>query len=1081
MAQSTANERQSYLKRILRLLTEPSPMLQSSDQRRQAQFLAALTLFIFPISLLLTLMRVLITGRDLQHESSFYGGVLTAALAGITYFLSRGRYYRLASFLIVTISSVATLMLISINPNPDRLDGAIYLTIPVLLSGILLSMTATVVVIGLQVIVLVVISAVLPSLDMPQTLLRVLSYYLIASFMILLVTLHRKLIEQDRQRELQESRDQLAHTYSMLEQHVHDRTVKLLEANNYLKQQIVDREQAEDALAQERTLLRTLIDNLPDHIFVMNRRGEYILNNQAHSQMMASKNPDEIRGETVYDVFSQEQAAVYYAQEQKVMDTGEVLLNLEQSWAFPSGEERIYLINKIPLRDSSEKIVGLIGVGRDITERKRAEIALQQANNELEWRVAERTAELSQANYLLQQEINERLQAEEVLRYQASLLQNVSDAIIGTDMQYVIRSWNPAAEATYGWKAEEVIGRGIVEVLKPIHTSDDGYENVAGDFLKDGFWQGEISHIRKDGHRISVLASSSFIRDSEGKPEGIVGVNRDISQRKQIEAAEREQRVLAESLRDSASTINSSLNLDEVLDRILVYLARVMNYDAATIMLLNDGEAYVVHGRGFIERGLKMEDVLALRFPIVLHSNLREMYESEHAVVIPSIAEHSDWLSTDQTSWIRSYVGAPIMVEKKVIGFINLDSGQTNIFDEADAEKLQAFADQAGIAIRNARMFEEIRSHAEDMEARVIERAAELDKERAHLHTILDSMTEGVVGQMFDGDLVTAQYVNKALENLMGYPAKDWNFQLLKPNYRTPEQYRERLAEINEVIKHNGIWTGEGRIQRRDGSSFDASITATRIDGPKQEAIGTVTIIRDVSQEKALQEQKSRFVANASHELRTPITNLMTRLYLLRKQPERLEDHLNVIENVTQRMRDLVENLLDHSRFERGIIPLERQMIDMNKLIENVIHVQEPEAQKRGITLSTLLLDMPLMIYADSGRMTQVMTNLVTNAIHYTKSGGWVEVVTRIEQEADQDFAVIEVKDSGIGITAEALPNIFTPFYRSSEDSKGAGLGLSITRDIIKMHDGEILVQSEPGIGSQFTLKFPLTHMLPNW
>lgn len=1075
MAQPTANERQSYFKRILKLLTEPSPMLQQADQRRQAQFLAALTLLLFPFSLMLLVLRTITTGDSLQQEFTFYVSLFTAVGGGLTYALSRGRYYRLASIFTVASSSLAPFIVMIADQQPNRLETAIYLTFPVILSASLLSMRITGLLALAQTLVLLLIPLLFPALNNPVVLLNALSYYLIASTIVILVMLHRKLLEQDHQRELQHSRDQLAHAHDGLERRVHERTAELLAANAHLTQQIAERQQAETALTQERTLLRTLIDNLPDQIFVINRQGEYLLDNAAHSHMMAQLEPEEMLGKTAYDIFDTGQASKYREQENAVMETGQALLNLDQSYITDAGEEHFYLMNKIPLRDSSGHVIGMIGIGRDITERKLAEDALQVANAALEQRVAERTAELSHSNDLLQQQIAERLQAEDRLRYQANLLQNVTDAIIGVDQDYCIRSWNPGAEIIYGWSASEVIGRSLVDVIQPLYADGVTAEQVAQSFLKDGFWHGEVSHLCKDGHRVSVLASASAIKNTDGAGVGMVNVNRDITQRKQIEAAEREQRVLAESLRDSAAAINSTLNLDDVLDRILVYLARVMSYDAATIMLVQDGEAHVMHGRGFTERGLKMKDVLALRFPIALHGNLQTMYEAGHAVVIPDTTNHADWRNTDPTQWIRSYVGAPIRVEDKVIGFVNLDSGQPNTFDSSHSEKLQAFADQAGIAIRNARLFEEVRRYADDLENRVAERTAELEKERAHLHTILNSMTEGVVGQMFEGDIVTAQYVNKALVNLMGYPAKDWNFQFLRPKPMTAEQYQVRLNQINAAIMQDGIWKGETYIQRSDGTGFDASITTTRIDDSNEKAIGTVTIIRDISQEKALQEQKSRFVANASHELRTPITNLMTRLYLLRKQPERLEDHLQVIENVTQRMRNLVEDLLDHSRFERGVIPLERKMVDVQQLIETVIQVQEPEAQNRGIHLSAELMDTPLMIYADPGRMTQVLTNLITNAIHYTREGGWIKVKAHVEQAAGQDFAIIEVQDSGIGILPEALPNIFNPFYRSSEDSRGAGLGLSITREIIKMHGGDISVQSEPGVGSQFTIKFALT------
>jgi signal transduction histidine kinase len=235
-----------------------------------------------------------------------------------------------------------------------------------------------------------------------------------------------------------------------------------------------------------------------------------------------------------------------------------------------------------------------------------------------------------------------------------------------------------------------------------------------------------------------------------------------------------------------------------------------------------------------------------------------------------------------------------------------------------------------------------------------------------------------------------------------------------------------------------------------------------------------VTIIRDISQEKALQDQRARFVAHASHELRTPITNLKTRLYLMRKQPEKLDEHLTVVEQVTERMKKLVEDLLDLSRLERGTIPLNREELNLSRLIAEVVGVQQPEAERKHIVLASDLPSTPLNILADQERMTQVITNLVTNAINYTPEGGAIHVYASSERNNGTDYAVVHVQDSGVGIASDHLPHIFQPFYRVGDKAGGTGLGLSITREIVEMHGGHILVESEVGHGSRFSLKFAL-------
>src|SRR6185369_4958876 len=198
-----------------------------------------------------------------------------------------------------------------------------------------------------------------------------------------------------------------------------------------------------------------------------------------------------------------------------------------------------------------------------------------------------------------------------------------------------------------------------------------------------------------------------------------------------------------------------------------------------SIMLLDGDVARVEHGRGFVQRGIAMDDVLALRLSVEKHANLRHMFNSATAFIISDTATYPEWRQGPETDWILSNLGAPIRIEGKVMGFVNLDCATANRFNQADADKLQAFADQAGIAIHNANLFAAITRHASDLETRVATRTAELVNERAQLQAIMDAMTEGVFGVLF-GEKPT-RYANRAFQQLTGYEAAEWAFDLLKP------------------------------------------------------------------------------------------------------------------------------------------------------------------------------------------------------------------------------------------------------------------------------------------------------------
>jgi signal transduction histidine kinase len=225
-----------------------------------------------------------------------------------------------------------------------------------------------------------------------------------------------------------------------------------------------------------------------------------------------------------------------------------------------------------------------------------------------------------------------------------------------------------------------------------------------------------------------------------------------------------------------------------------------------------------------------------------------------------------------------------------------------------------------------------------------------------------------------------------------------------------------------------------------------------------------------------LEAKKARFIATASHELRTPLTNLKTRLYLLNKQPERINDHLDVIVSETDRMKFLVDELLDVSRFEHGLINLNYEDFVLQDLIRLILRVQFPRAEEKSINLQESSPETPLSISADRLRIEQVITNLITNAISYTPENGDVTVAVTVEKqkETGKRFAAVQVRDTGIGIPEDVLPDIFQPFFRVNDFQSGMGLGLSISKEIVEMHGGKITVESEINMGACFTVFLPM-------
>jgi two-component system phosphate regulon sensor histidine kinase PhoR len=231
-----------------------------------------------------------------------------------------------------------------------------------------------------------------------------------------------------------------------------------------------------------------------------------------------------------------------------------------------------------------------------------------------------------------------------------------------------------------------------------------------------------------------------------------------------------------------------------------------------------------------------------------------------------------------------------------------------------------------------------------------------------------------------------------------------------------------------------------------------------------------VLIIRDIHQQKVLEMQKARFIANAAHELRTPILHLSTNLYLLRQKPQQLDEYLHRLELIVGRMNRLANDLLDVTSFEHGRIQLNLEPIILQDLVWEIVALYQSECQKKQ---QRLLYDAPmepLSLIGDGYRLKQVVVNLLQNATTYTAEGGVIAVRLRA---GGQQQVILQVHDNGKGIPSALLEHIFEPFYRIEETGMGTGLGLSIAREIVHMHQGSISVGSTADLGTLFTVRLP--------
>lgn len=267
-----------------------------------------------------------------------------------------------------------------------------------------------------------------------------------------------------------------------------------------------------------------------------------------------------------------------------------------------------------------------------------------------------------------------------------------------------------------------------------------------------------------------------------------------------------------------------------------------------------------------------------------------------------------------------------------------------------------------------------------------------------------------------------------------------------------------------------GLWMLEARAREQ----ATAALYQLESELERRVAVRTSTLAAESARLIELDQIKSKFIADAAHELRTPITALNLRLYLLEQAtPERRPQYLDEFKGQLTRLTQLSENLLAISRLDALDATDHFERVDLNQIAEEIILAYRPLAETAGLSLISEYSPQIPPVLGEPQQLVQVGANLVANAIHYTESG---HVLLRTLLDPEQRQACIEVHDSGVGIHPQDMPRLFERFYRGQDTNgvNGTGLGLSIVKEIVDLHGGSIEVESQVGKGSRFRVCLPL-------
>jgi PAS domain S-box-containing protein len=550
---------------------------------------------------------------------------------------------------------------------------------------------------------------------------------------------------------------------------------------------------------------------------------------------------------------------------------------------------------------------------------------------------------------------------------------------------------------------------------------------------------------------------------------------------KRVEKRTRELKIehqRAETLLRIMTELSASLDFERVLQRTLEVLNSVIGASHATCMVLQPSNKKLSH----IATVGYPNPVPPGGLPSTLNTNqglVGWIISNRQAVLIDNVLEDERWVQLPHT-WYqhRSAVGAPIIMGDQLMGVLLLYHPEVGYFSDEQLDLIQVSANQMAVAINNAELYNLIRDQKDELTNLLRDQIVETSRS----NSILEAIADGVLVTDNKGNITLfnhsaermlfldrVEVIDQSIEHLsssVGGAAGVWI-----ETIKTWMQESESLTPMQTLSEQINLSTG-------DVLSVNLAPVMNQ-----DEFLGTVSVFRDITHLIEVDRLKSEFVATVSHELRTPMTSIKGYVDILLMgaagplQEQQLH-FLEVVQQNTERLTILVNDLLDLSRIEAGQVNLECESIDLHNVVLEVakeIHRLSDSEDKAMQFEVDLPKDLP-RVFGDPERIRQILINLLINAYNYTPIGGLVNLSVHVEGNQVQ----VDIQDTGVGIPPEEQDRIFERFYRGDNHlvyaTAGTGLGLSIVQKLIHMHQGRIWVQSNgiPGEGSIFSFTLPI-------
>jgi PAS domain S-box-containing protein len=536
---------------------------------------------------------------------------------------------------------------------------------------------------------------------------------------------------------------------------------------------------------------------------------------------------------------------------------------------------------------------------------------------------------------IIVEDITEKKKTEENIRLLSLAVESATDGVAVTDLEGRIVFVNCSLAQMHRCRPDEMVGK-LFNSFFP-ETYWELLEQIIEQIYAEGNWTGELELSRKDETNFPAQISTSLVKNPQGKPLGILAICSDISEKKKMEQEILRSNRELSALNTIATTVNQTLNLQEILHQSLKVILELTHCTTGWISLVdreNKNEMKLMTHQGLSQEIVEDEwrspqdECLCWK---VIESKQPQLIDATHCPQFEKCSFHMGKL--------RSYIAIPLRSKDEVLGVMSLGWGSETNFSEREREFFSSVGNEIGISVDNALLFEDV------------------------------------------------------------------------------EKARKKLQKLNRKLEE-----------------------ASQI--------------------------KSEFLANTSHELRTPLNSIIGFLglvldgYCMNREEER--EFLRNAQKSAEHLLSIINDVLDLAKIEAGRMEMELGEVDLRSLFEEVYSLAQVQAQQKKLKVSFLYENHPSpKVFADPGKLRQVMINLVGNAIKFTEEG---EIIVRSKIQEERGNVFIQVEDTGVGIPRSMQENLFEKFRQvdgsSTRKHGGTGLGLTITKNLVEMMGGRIKLES---------------------